>query len=75
MTTRIDPKAKLPELPKLGIEMELLKTVNTCLETQLNAKKLGLPYEDGIITACNNIIGRYVGKLDLITSGGHLIEM
>jgi hypothetical protein len=75
MTRSIDPKAKLPELPKLGIEMELLKVVNTCLETQLMAKHAGNSYEEGIITACNNIIGRYVGKLDMITAGGHLIEM
>lgn len=74
MKTNIDPKAKLPELPKIDIEMKLLEIANNCLKTQLDAKAMGVTTEEGIITACNNIIGRYMGKLDMITSGGHLIE-
>ena len=75
MKTNIDPKAKLPELPKIDIEVKLLEVANSCLKTQLDAKAMGLVYEDGIITACNNIIGRYMGKLDMVTSGGHLLEV
>jgi hypothetical protein len=70
----IDPRALLPELPRLGIEVQLLTVINECLKTQIDARQLDQPYEQGIINACNNIIGRYVGKLDMITSDGHLIE-
>jgi hypothetical protein len=55
--------------------VKLLEVANSCLKTQLDAKAMGLAYEDGIITACNNIIGRYMGKLDMVTSGGHLLEV
>ena len=74
MTKSIDPKAKLPELPRLGIELQLLTVANDCLKVQLDAKAMDMPFEDGIIQACNNIIGRYMGKLDMISSDGHLIE-
>ena len=74
MKTNINPKAKLPELPKIDIEIKLLETANNCLKTQLEAKAMGLNVEEGIVTACNNIIGRYMGKLDMVTSGGHLVE-
>ncbi len=70
----INPKAKIPELPRLTIEVQLLTVLNECLRTQLDCKLAGQDYEAGIITACNNIIGRYAGKLDMITSGEHMVE-
>lgn len=71
----ISEKAKLPELPRINIEIQLLTVINEILKTQLDAQHLGIPFEPGIITACNNILGRYSGKLDMITSGEHIIEM
>lgn len=71
----IDKKAKLTELPRISIELDLLKVCNECLRTQLDAKLNEQQYEEGIITAANNIIGRYLGKLDMITSDNHIVEI
>lgn len=68
-------KAKLPELPRIGIEVELLNVVNECLRTQLDAMKMELPYDKDIIEHCNDIIKRYSFKLNAITSGKHLVEI
>ena len=74
MTRSIDPKNLLPELPRLTIEVQLLTVLNECLRTQLDSKAASQPFDESIIESCTNIIRRYSTKLDMVTSGGHIIE-